>query len=231
MKKPLISLVAAAAAVLAPSLALADVSANLALTSKYKFRGQDQSDPEKSVLPAVQGGFDFSDSGFYLGNWNSSVGFLGGTEMDFYGGYSGEAGGIGYDVGVLYYYYPGTDSSGNTTEIYGKVSFGPVSAKYSRVVSSKWFGVEGGKGTGYFEVNGSMEIAAGLTLVGHVGATQFSSEAKDNGVVNYSDYKVGLGYDLGSGFALEGAYVGATKKSDWGDINKGRVVFTLSKAL
>jgi uncharacterized protein (TIGR02001 family) len=231
MKKTLITVAAAAAAVVAPSLAMAEVSANVAVTSKYKYRGQDQSDPAKSVLPAIQGGFDWADGGFYLGNWNSSVGFLGGTEMDFYGGYSGEAAGLSYDVGVLYYYYPGTDSSGNTTEIYGSLGWGPLTAKYSRVMSSKYFGIVEGKGTGYLELNAEMEVAKGITLVGHVGATQFSSGAKANGAVNYSDYKLGVGFDLGSGFAFEGAYVGATKKADWGDVNKGRVVLTLSKSL
>ena len=76
-----------------------------------------------------------------------------------------------------------------------------------------------------------LEVAPGLTFVGHVGATQFSSDGKSNGLVNYTDYKLGLGYDLGSGMAVEGAYVGATKKSDWGDINKARFVVTLSKSL
>ncbi len=231
MKKTLITLAAASAALLAPAVALADVSANIALTSKYKFRGQDQSDTEKSVLPAIQGGFDWTDGGFYLGNWNSSVGFLGGTEMDFYGGYRGEAAGLSYDVGLLYYYYPGTDSSANTTEIYGSLGWGPLSAKYSRTVSSKWFGFDGGKGTGYFELNAKLEVATGINLIGHVGTTQFSSGAKNGGAVNYTDYKFGAGFDIGSGFGLEAAYVGATKKSDWGDVNKGRVVLTLSKAL
>jgi len=231
MKKTLITLAAVSAAALAPTVALADVSANLALTSKYKFRGQDQSDPEKSMLPAVQGGFDWNSGGFYLGNWNSSVGFLGGTEMDFYGGYSGEAGDLSYDVGVLYYYYPGTDSSANTTELYGSLGWGPLTAKYSRTVSSKWFGFDGGKGTGYFELNAEVEVATGITLIGHVGTTRFSSGAKNAGAVNYSDYKLGASFDLGSGFAFEGAYVGASKKSDWGDVNKGRVVLTLSKSL
>lgn len=230
MKKPLITLVAAAAAVLAPSLAMADVSANVALTTKYKYRGQDQSDAAKAVLPAIQGGFDWSSGGFYLGNWNSSIGFADGTEMDFYGGYAGEAAGLAYDVGVLYYYYPGADNSDiNTTEVYGSVGWGPLTAKYSHTVSSKYFGFEGS--AGYLELNAEMEIATGLTFVGHVGTTRFSSEAKTQGAVNYSDYKLGLGYDLGSGFAIEGAYVGATKKSDWGDVNKARLVLTLSKSL
>lgn len=229
-----IALAAIAAAVLAtPTVTLASdgpISANIALTSKYKFRGQDQSDDTKAVLPAVQGGFDFEFEGFYIGNWNSSVGFLGGTEMDFYAGYAGEIEGFSYDVGVLQYYYPGPDSSGNTTEIYGSVGFGPVTAKYSRVVSSKWFGVPGGRGTGYLEVAAEFEVE-GVTLGLHLGTTQFSGGAKRNGAVNYNDYKLSAGWDLGKGFGAEVAYVGATKKSDWGDVNKSRIVFTLSKSL
>ncbi len=231
MKTSLITFAAAAAAALAPSLALADVSANLALTSKYKFRGQDQSDPEKAALPAVQGGFDWTSDGFYAGNWNSSVGFLGGTEMDFYGGYRGEAAGLSYDLGALSYVYPGSDSSANTTELYASLGWGPLAAKYSRTVSSQWFGVEGGRGSGYFEINAGVDMGSGFKLIGHVGATRFSGGAKDQGSVNYTDLKLGVGYDLGSGFGLEGAYVGATKKSDWGDINKARAVLTLSKSL
>ncbi|MBA4175934.1 MAG: hypothetical protein C0505_05150 [Leptothrix sp. (in: Bacteria)] len=231
MKFMLSMCTAAAVLALAPLAAQADVSANLALTSKYKFRGQDQSDAAKAVLPALQGGFDYSSAGLYLGNWNSSVGFLGGTEMDFYGGYKGELAGFGYDVGALYYYYPGTDSSGNTTEIYGSVGFGPVTAKYSRVVSSKWFGVAQGKGTGYLELNAALDVAKGVKLVAHLGATQFSGGARNNGAVNFSDYKLGADFDVGLGFTAGAAYVGATKKGDWGDINKSRVVLTLSKAL
>ena len=74
-------------------------------------------------------------------------------------------------------------------------------------------------------------VALHQAFVGHVGMTSFSSDAKAQGAVNYTDYKLGLGYDLGSGFSVEGAYIGATKKADWGDANKGRVVFTLSKSL
>ena len=53
--------------------------------------------------PALQGGFDWSQNGFYLGNWNSNIGFTNaGIEMDFYGGYKGEiAKDLGYDVGIL----------------------------------------------------------------------------------------------------------------------------------
>ena len=73
-------------------LAHAELTANVALTSNYKFRGQDQdASHKKAFKPALQGGFDYSfgDSGFYVGNWNSSVDWLAGNslESDFFGGY------------------------------------------------------------------------------------------------------------------------------------------------
>src|SRR2546427_6603405 len=55
------------------------------------------------VKPALLGGFDytFGDSGWYIGNWNSSVDWLprNSLETDFYGGYKfkgdRERGGLG----------------------------------------------------------------------------------------------------------------------------------------
>ncbi len=79
------------------------VSGNMSLNSDYRFRGFTQTD----YGPALQGGFDFAHkSGFYLGNWNSNVLsplFTGASlEMDFYGGYKGSFGDVGYDVGAIY---------------------------------------------------------------------------------------------------------------------------------
>ena len=112
-----------------PMLASAQLTGNVALTTNYKFRGQDQdvlgnngTVKTKAVKPAIQGGFDyaFGESGFYIGNWNSSVNWLPGNsiESDFYGGYKFKAGLIDLDFGVLTYVYPG-NAAGNTTEIYG----------------------------------------------------------------------------------------------------------------
>lgn len=218
------------------------MSANVALTSNYKFRGQDQG----SNKPALQGGFDFSAGGFYVGNWNSSIGFTNsGLEMDFYGGYKGEAAGLGYDVGVLQYYYPQKDKAldFNTTELYGAVSFSILTAKYSHTVSKDYFAfgeaiqaVSGGarpkgRNTGYLDLSANYEIAQGIVLNGHVGYTNYSGDLDDAGIPNYTDYKVGATYDMGSGFSLAGAVVGATKKSFYGDINKARFILTLSKSM
>lgn len=96
------------------SVALAEFSANIGVTSNYVWRGVTQTDNEA----AVSGGIDFAhDSGFYLGLWASNVDFAetsGGTdsgefELDIYGGYGGSIGEFGYDIGLIGYTY--SDSS------------------------------------------------------------------------------------------------------------------------
>lgn len=209
------------------------VTTNFSLTTNYKFRGQDQGNKPANFKPAIQGGFDYSNSGFYVGNWNSSIGWVpnGNVEIDLYGGYKGEfMEGLGYDVGVLTYVYP--DSSfANTTEIYGGLSFSFVTFKYSHTVSSKYFGFIEAQNTGYYDLGANYEVIKGLTINAHVGTTQFSSDARHNGAKSYTDYKLGATYDLGSGFSVAGAFIGADKRNYYGDINKGRFIVTLTKAM
>jgi len=84
-------------------------SANVGLTSDYVFRGISQSNQEA----AVQGGVDFTCGNWYVGVWGSSINFgLEGTaEVDIYGGYKTTIGRFAVDLGVIYYGYPGIDSS------------------------------------------------------------------------------------------------------------------------
>lgn len=237
MQKSLTTFAALAVAAIASSSAWAEdapaVTANFSLTSNYKYRGQDQGNKPANFKPAVQGGFDYANSGFYVGNWNSSIGWLDNSsvEMDFYGGYKGEiAPEFGYDVGILQYYYPGT-SDANTTEIYGGLTYSVLSFKYSATVSSKYFGVLDSRGTGYFDLGANYPVIDGLTVNAHVGYTRFTSDAKDAGLANYTDWKLGATYDLGSGFSVAGAVVGANKKDVFGDINKSRFIVTLTKTM
>jgi len=102
------------------------ITANVTVVSDYRYRGISQS----NFKPAIQGGFDYAhESGFYIGNWNSSISWIGDSygqnggvsgrgstignvsapiEMDFYAGYKKELIGEGFasDLGVLQYYYP-----------------------------------------------------------------------------------------------------------------------------
>ncbi|QKV54707.1 TorF family putative porin [Comamonas antarctica] len=216
-----------------PMLASAQLTANVSVTSNYKFRGQDQDTGRtKAFKPALQGGFDYSfgETGWYVGNWNSSVNWLpnNSLESDFYGGYKFEGGGIAWDLGALTYVYPGA-SDANTTELYLGAGFGPLTAKYSHTVSKKYFGTAEGRNTGYFNLAFAQEVMPKVTLKAAVGYTRFSSDVE--GVPNYVDYSVGGAYDFGDGLSLGAAVVGANKKNFFGDINKNRFVVTLTKAL
>ena len=226
-----------------PLLASAQLTGNVSLTTNYKFRGQDQdASKAKAVKPALQGGFDyaFGESGWYVGNWNSSVDWLANNslEADLYGGYKFKAAGADFDLGALTYIYPG-NASGNTTELYGAATFGPVTAKYSHTVSKDYFGWAGakagsglkGRNTGYLNLALAQEVAPSLTLKASVGFTRFASDIKDTGVPNYMDYSLGGAYDLGDGLSLGAAVVGANKKAFFGHANKSRVIVTLTKTL
>ncbi|MDD2544672.1 MAG: TorF family putative porin [Burkholderiaceae bacterium] len=225
-----------------PLIASAQLTANVSLTSNYKFRGQDQDLGKTSGFkPALQGGFDyaFGDSGFYVGNWNSSVNWLprNSLESDLYGGYKFKAGEVDLDVGLLAYIYSG-NTSGNTTELYGAATYGPLTAKYSHTVSKDYFAYAGattssrrGRNTGYLNLAYAQEVLPKVTLKTSVGFTQFSSDIKHAGVPNYIDYNLGAAYDLGDGVSLGGAVVGANKQSFFGDINKARLIVTLTKTL
>jgi uncharacterized protein (TIGR02001 family) len=220
-----------AAAAPAPNL-----TGNVALTTNYKFRGQDQDVIGSNGLaktswfkPAIQGGLDyvFGDSGFYVGNWNSSVNWLPGNsvEMDFYGGYKFKGGPIDWDVGVYQYYYPG-NTAGNTTEIYGAgtwsdEAFGAFTAKYSWTVSKDYFNYAGnrrgssldGQNTGYLNLAYSKEIVPKVTFKTAIGYTFFTSDIKSLGYKDYLDYNVGVSYDFGSGLALAGSVQGGNNQS------------------
>ena len=164
-----------------PLMASAQLSGNLGLASNYKYRGQDQDTSKtRAVKPALQGGFDyaFGESGWYVGNWNSSVHWLPGNsiEMDLYGGYKFKAGALDWDLGALTYLYPG-NTTGNTTELYAATTWGPLTAKYSHTVSKDYFGWAGAKAgsglkgtnTGYLAFSVAQEVAPSVTLKASVG--------------------------------------------------------------
>ena len=248
MKSTLAKTLAVVAVAALPALASAQLTANVSLTTNYKFRGQDQdvigkngSIKDKAVKPALQGGFDYAhESGFYIGNWNSSVNWLAGNslESDIYGGYKFKAGEVDLDVGLLTYIYPG-NSLGNTTEAYAGATFGPLSAKYSHTFSEDYFGWAGtslgsglkGRNTGYLNLAFAQEVAPKLTFKASVGFTRFASDIKDNGVPNYMDYSVGGAYDLGEGFTLGANVVGANKRGFFGPVNKNRLIVSITKTL
>ncbi len=237
--------IAIAIAILAtlPLLAQAQLTGNVSLTSNYKFRGQDQDTSQTRALkPALQGGFDyaFGDTGFYLGNWNSSVDWLtrNSLESDLYGGYKFKASGVDLDIGAITYLYPG-NSAGDTTEAYAAATYGPFTAKYSHTLSKDYFGYAGatsgsgltGRNTGYLNVAFAQEVTPNVSVKASVGFTRFGSDIRHAGTPGYMDYSVGGAYDLGDGVSLGAAVVGARKQAFFGPVNKSRMIVTLSKTL
>lgn len=92
----------------------ASVSGNMTLASDYIWRGMTQTKSE----PSIMGGLDLAfDNGAYLGTFAAATNFGNETmELDYYGGYAGEARGIGYDIGMVEVNYPG--GTGDFTETY-----------------------------------------------------------------------------------------------------------------
>jgi uncharacterized protein (TIGR02001 family) len=210
------------------------LSFNVGVFTDYRYRGISQT----RLKPALQGGIDYADpSGFYIGTWASTIKWIkdgGGdsqVEIDLYGGYKTEvAKGLTLDVGVLQYFYPSNklSPSANTFEIYGAVSFGPVTAKYS-VSTGNVFGFPNSKRSGYLDVSGNFDLGDGMTLTPHIGHQQ----VKGNSFVSYTDYSLTLAKDF-SGLVLSGAIVGTDAKKDayvgkGKDLSKTSLVVGLKK--
>ncbi len=168
--------IAQSAPVPAPEPEKSPIMANVTVVNDYRYRGISQS----NFKPAIQGGFDYAhESGFYIGNWNSSISWIsdayspGGNlntsntaqsvsapiEMDFYAGFKKEliAPGFASDIGVLQYYYPTSGLPNgavnpNTTEVYvaQNFTFGPVTGFAKFSYSlSNTFGNANSKGSYY----------------------------------------------------------------------------------
>ena len=185
------------------------LTGNVTFASEYIYRGIGQTNRK----PAVQAGFDYGhSSGIYLGTWGSNVSWVSDTattesnsvELDFYGGYKGSAGDIGYDVGVLQYLYPSNKlhPSANTFELYGALTFGPVTAKYSHSATNL-FGYADSKNSGYFDVTATFDLGDGLSLAPHVG----HQTVKHLAAASYTDYSLTLAKDF-SGLVVSGAIIG-----------------------
>lgn len=107
------------------------VNGGATLVSDYRFRGISQTNKRF----AIQGTFTLShSSGFYATVWGSSIDDYvangGDAEVDLIGGYKRTFKSTTVDVGVLYYYYPG--SGGANTDfaepyIHLTQAFGPLS--------------------------------------------------------------------------------------------------------
>ena len=231
MKKLSFPILLAGASLLASTGALAQaapessLSFNAGVVTDYRYRGISQS----RLKPAVQAGVDYADkSGFYVGAWGSTIKWIkdsgaadGSVELDLYGGYKGSAGGINYDVGVLRYQYLSNDlgkvsgfTNANTTEVYGAVTLGLFTAKYSRALTDT-FGNVNSEGSTYLDLSAAIDLGNGFTLTPHVGRQVI----KNSSAFSYTDYSLTLAKDLGKGLSASLMAVGT---------NAGKAQYTLA---
>ena len=219
----------------------AELTANVALTSDYIWRGISQSASD----PALQGGLDYTHStGLYAGTWGSNVDFWepedGGTdpdngdiEIDVYAGYSSDFpfwlfGDIGYDVGVLRYIYPGTSTDADFTEVYAGITlFDMVNIKYS---FSDDFANSGEDGQ-YLEGDIGFETDGGYGYSVHVGRS-FGDSFNPAGA-DYIDASVGVSKEyFNLGFDLSYYYTnrfGVNEDTSGANQTDGALVLTVSK--
>jgi uncharacterized protein (TIGR02001 family) len=197
-----IALLAASAATVAalavPAVSFAadsSVAFNASVVTDYRYRGISQT----RLKPAVQGGVDFTAGAFYLGGWASTIKWIkdgGGdanVEIDLYGGYKGEISkGLGYDIGLLTYQYPsnGLNPSANTLEIYGALTAGPVTAKYSHSTTNL-FGFANSKGSGYLDISATFDVG-GFAITPHIGR----QTVKNNSASSYTDYSLAISKEV-----------------------------------
>ncbi len=216
-----------------------EFSANVALVSEYYFRGISQTDD----APAVQGGFDWSmplsegGPSLYLGVWGSNVDFneAGGVdgatiETDVYGGLSGSMGDIGWDVGIIYYGYPGADSNLNYDFVEGAVAlsydFGVAAATASVNYSPDYFGKSGN--AWYPKLALEAPVGKYLTLSAHI-AKQYIENNAAFGQPNYVDWSVGGTVNV-AGFDLNLTYSDTDLNSSECSDACGMLLFSVSRS-
>lgn len=218
------------------------VSGSAAFTSDYLFRGVSQT----SNNAAVQGAMTFThESGAYFSLWGSSIASgAGGLELDTLLGYSGKAGEVAYDVGVMRYNYPGLNDNNaafeaDYNEVYASVS--TMGAKVGFNYSPDYF-LESDKFM-YLYASYGTEVA-GVGLSASLGMNKFDSAdmmtqalgLTGNTDDSYMDYKVAASKTVG-GVAIEGAYIGSDIDSKYclntnlteNGLCEGRFVLTVSK--
>lgn len=230
MKKNTVVLAALTALSALPAVSRAEdnpLTFNVSVTTDYRFRGISQT----RLDPALQGGVDYAlPGGFYIGAWASTIrwikdaGRIAGVdtgrapvEIDLYGGYKGEVTkDLTYDVGLLQYYYPSEHlaripgvHSPNTLEVYGALTFGPATIKYSHSLT-RLFGTDNSRNSGYLEGAATFDLGSGFSLTPHLGY----QKVRHNGDFSYTDYALTVAKDW-FGFTFSAAVIGADTK----DIN------------
>lgn len=227
-KTRLLAVSALALAAASPALAQdVTLEANVGLTTDYRFRGVSLSDE----AIAIQGGFDLGfGNGFYAGTWASSIEPVGNSEieLDFYGGYGWEAGGLSFDVGVLGYFYPGAEDVAYG-EIYGSASWeaGGLTSTVGIAYAPEQDNIGDDDNT-YVYYGGELPLGeTGLTLTGGLGYETGAFGDPDGDGDDKWDWSLGVAGSLDIGLDWSLAYIDTSEDGDGSDAT---AVFTVSRA-
>ncbi len=204
-----------------------EFSANVSLTSNYKYRGITQTDDG----PAVQGGFDYSytPASLYAGVWASNVDAKAfadaNVEMDWYAGWNPSFGDLGLDLGYLYYSYPNSRNSDNNTHEFhlgATYTLGMFTPGLTGYYSDDFFGT---KEAWYWDASVDVALPQDFTVSAHYGWNKFHDSAAD-----YQDWKIGVAKGF-AGFDFDLSYVGTNDKpSGVGKAYDDVLVFTVGKS-
>ena len=131
------------------------VSGNAAIQTDYIWRGMTQNGGENSVNVGLDVDFE---NGFYVGTWGAAVGVGNSNlELDYYGGYTFEMGGIGVNIGAIQVKYDQNNTS-DFSENYIALSLPMnVGLHYS----------EGDELGDYAEISWGMDVGVGSLAVAY----------------------------------------------------------------
>ncbi|RKK03422.1 hypothetical protein EBE87_11065 [Pseudoroseomonas wenyumeiae] len=189
-----------------------------AVSSDYLFRGISQT----RNRPAIQGTFEaLHDSGFYAGAFISNVAFAGTDarqELDLLAGYRFEAIGIAWDIGAIYYSYPGYSrpSSGyNIDYIEGALkaskAIGTVTLVGGAYASPNFFGQSGT--SLYLEGGADVTLPLGFTASGRFGYQWIEHEPRF-GTPDYATWSASISREVVAGVTLGVGYYGTDISQD-----------------
>jgi len=145
------------------------LSANVAATNNYLWRGLEQTGGDA----AISGGIDYAvDSGFYTGTWVSNA--WGGAEVDLYGGFAADINeSMSYDVGFIYFAYPDADDA-DFSEVYGSFTFTGLTLGVAILTSAE--GYDAGDSV-YINADYALTLGNEAELGFHLGS--YSGDAVD----------------------------------------------------
>lgn len=207
--KKLTLVLSSCALALSAAQAQAEVSANVAMSTDYIWRGVTQTAED----PAVSGGFDYSHaSGAYVGTWGSNV--AGGSEFDLYGGYSTDiTDAVSVDVGFIRYMYP-SNGTVNFSEVYANVSAMGFTAGVAHGLDDAG---------DYYSLSYEYGLPMEATLSASVGYYDFDAADSDT-----TDIKLAVSREY-EGFGFELSYFDLS--SDAPNSDDDGIVFTVSKSM